>query len=83
MSVSMCQSDADTDKDNASDALDNKRESCVWRRQSVSEAEQPEIYAREQATNGRDHEPSPHHDDEQSPRQQEKCGQNGTSDSLD
>jgi hypothetical protein len=79
----MCQSDADTDKDNASDTLDNKRESCVWCRQGVSEAEQPEIYTQEQTANGRGHEPCPYSDDEQSPRQQEKCGQKGASDSLD
>jgi hypothetical protein len=56
--------DADTGKDGGSDALEYDREACVRRPQRVLKAEEPELDADQEPTDGGDHESRACHNNE-------------------
>ena len=63
-------SGTDNGKDDGSGALEYQGEACIWCRQGIHEAEQAEIDADQEPTDGGDHESSARHDNEQSPPEQ-------------
>ena len=75
--------DTDTREDDGSGALEYHREACVRCSKGIHEAEQAELDADQQPTDGGDHESRARHGNEQSPLEQEHQSQERTADSLE